>query len=212
MPRRTGLTALGITAQSLALIDREGLEGLSMRKLATVLEVSPMTLYSYFADRDALLESVAQLLYTRIKAPAHLGPRRTLHQLMHSVRDVLLAHPNALPLISLYPPRTLPALAFVEGGFRALHEAGVPARDTARAYRTLAAYSLGTAAVEVNGYFLPDRSAVSAYPPPDPSEIAEHLPRFAEVSGHVAALDDAQEFDHGLDLILDGFLSRHVGA
>ena len=58
MPKRTGMSEAVIAARALALVDEVGLDGLSMRRLATALEVSAMTLYSYFSDREALLDAV----------------------------------------------------------------------------------------------------------------------------------------------------------
>lgn len=207
MPRKTGLTEPGITEQALAVIDADGLDGLSMRKLAGLLDVSAMTLYSYFADREALLDAVAQLVYSRIEPPEDTGePRETLRRLMHAVRDVLLAHPKALPLISTYPPHTTDALAFVNAGYQALLREGVGPLDTARAYRALAAYSIGTANVEINRYF--GVEAVDRPGTAEPTEVAEQLPSVAEVTPLLSKLDDRAEFDFGLDLTLDGFMRR----
>jgi AcrR family transcriptional regulator len=203
-PKRTGLTTDAIAHAALALLDADGPDGVTMRRVAAELGVAPMTLYSYVADRDALLDEVAQLVYTLIDAPDGTGtPRAELEQLMRAVRAVLVAHPHALPLVSLYPPRTLDALAFVNAGYRALRQAGVPQLDVARAYRALAAYSLGTATVELTRYFGQVRG-------PDPTELQRQLPYVAEVAPLLAGLDDAAEFDYGLGLTLDGFLHRHL--
>lgn len=208
MPKKTGLTEQAITEQALAVIDADGLEGLSMRKLAGLLDVSTMTLYSYFADREALLDAVAQLVYSRIEPPEDGGgPREALRRLMHAVREVLLAHPNTLPLISTYPPHTVEALVFVNAGYRALLEEGVGPLDTARAYRALAAYSIGTANVEINRYF--GDPGTERPGTPEPAELARQLPSIAEVSPLLSRLDDLAEFDFGLDLTLDGFMRRH---
>ncbi len=211
MPRRTGLSAQIVARAALRLLDDEGLDGVTMRRLADALGVSPMTLYTYVTDHDALLDEVAQLVYAQIDAPGGTaGPRETLRTLMHSVRSVLLAHPHALALVAKYPPRTLEALAFVNAGYRALRIAGVPPLDVVRAYRTLAAYSLGTATIEINRYFGAGAATGAAAPSVDAETLRRHLPYVAEAGPLLAGLDDATEFDHGLDLTLDGFLHRHV--
>ncbi|GAA1622141.1 TetR/AcrR family transcriptional regulator [Georgenia ruanii] len=213
MAKRTGLSEDAVAQRALALIDADGIEGLSMRKLAAELGVSTMTLYSYFPDRAALLDGVAQAIYAQIDAPEDAGgPRETLRVLMRGVRRVLLAHPHALPLIAEYPPRTLAALAFINAGFRALRRAGVGPRDTARAYRALAAYSLGTAQVEINGYFRAGEGPAAGRPESEESsvEVGRILPYLAEVGPLLGELDDAGEFDYGLDLTLDGFMGRHA--
>ena len=213
MPKRTGLSEDAVARRALALIDAEGIDGLSMRKLAGELGVSTMTLYSYFPDRAALLDGVAQVVYAQIDAPEDAGgPRETLRVLMRAVRRVLLAHPHALPLIAEHAPRTLEALAFVNAGFRALRRAGVAPLDTARAYRALAAYSLGTAQVEIHHYFRAGEGPAAGPPEPGaPSAeaVGKLLPYLAEVGPLLGELDDADEFDYGLDLTLDGFMGRH---
>ncbi len=211
MPKRTGLTEQVVARAALDLLDEQGPEGLTMRGLAGHLGVSPMTLYSYVADRDALLDAVAQLVYGLVEVPdGTAGPRETLRSLMHSVRRVLLAHPHALALVASYPPRTLDALAFVNAGYGALRRAGVPALDVVRNYRALAAYSLGTATVELNRYFGAGVASGVAAPTVDQETLRRHLPYVAEVGPLLAELDDEAEFDYGLDLTLDGFLHRHV--
>ena len=207
MPKRTGLNEEAIARRALVMLDEEGVDGLSMRKLATALDVSVMALYSYFTDRGALLDAVAQLVYAEVELPGPgAGPREQLRRLMHAVRRVLHTHPRSLPLVTRYPPRTTAALAFVDAGYRAVLEAGVSPAEAARCYRALAAYSIGTASVEATGYF--ER-------PPAPNDaasaaaIARALPAVAEVSPFLAGHDDEAEFDYGLDLVLDGLLNRH---
>ncbi len=209
MPKRTGLTTHAVAQAALDLLDAEGLEAVTMRRVAAALEVSPMTLYSYVADREALLDEIAQLVYAAIGPPdPQLGPRETLRELMHHVRATLLAHPGVLPLVSTYPPRTLDALAFVESGYRALRRAGVPALDVVSSYRALAAYSLGTATVELNRYFA--GTPTPRGPSPDARTLRRERPYVAELSPLLERLDDDVEFDYGLDLTLDGFLHRHL--
>lgn len=212
MPKRTGLTEDSIAQSALAMVDEEGVEGLSMRKLAATLDVSVMTLYSYFTDRAALLDAVTQLVYSEIELPTRgAGARAELRELMHAVRRVLHAHPRALVLVTQYPPRTVEALAFVDAGYRAVLDAGVSPLDAARCYRALAAYSIGTATIESTGYFARPEPASR----PDPVSAAaaaaftRDLPAVAAVSPLLADLDDDEEFDYGLDLTLDGFLQRH---
>ena len=210
MPARTGLTERRVAERALELVDADGLESLSMRKLAGSLGASPMALYTYFPDRDALLEAVAQLLYAEIDAPSDqgLGPAGTVRAVMRSVRTVLRRHPHAIALIVKYPPRTIDALAFVESGYRSFRRAGISAEETARCYRALVAYSLGTAQVEASAYFAQHPAARLPAGSLDAPTLHRHLPNLAEGGPMLDGQDDAAEFEYGLDLILDGFLRR----
>jgi AcrR family transcriptional regulator len=207
MARRAALTERSIAEAALALIDAEGIDGLSMRKLADALGSAPMSVYTYFPDRNAVLDAAAQVLYGLVEAPTDesLPPYETVRRIMHAVRAVISAHPKAASLITRYPPRTADALAFVEAGFRSFRRAGISAQDTARAYRALVAYSIGTAEIEVNGYFQAYPVATPAGASLDEPTAGRHLPNVLEIAPALAGQDDAQEFDYGLDLILDGF-------
>jgi TetR/AcrR family transcriptional regulator, tetracycline repressor protein len=93
----------------------------------------------------------------------------------------------------------------VEAAFRALHKAGFDDRTTARCYRALAVYSMGTSAVELSHYF----GAHPAVHPPSDSLIEpqthRHMPNLARVAPALADQDDDAEFEYGLDLLLKGF-------
>ena len=210
MPTRVALTERTIAEAALALIDQEGIDGLSMRKLAGVLGSAPMAVYTYFPDRNAVLDAAAQVLYGLIEAPTDesLPPEETVRRIMHAVRAVINAHPRAASLITRYPPRTADALAFVEAGFRSFRRAGISPQDTARSYRALVAYSIGTAEIEVNGYFgaYPATSVTGASM--DEPSFARHLPNVLEVAPALAGQDDAEEFDYGLNLMLESVAHR----
>lgn len=195
-----------IAEVALELVDTEGVDGLSMRKLAQRLGAAPMSLYTYFPDREGVLEAVAQLVLAEIEVPPEdLDWQESVRRIMRSVRETGLRHPNATPLIARFPPRTLDALAFVEAGFRALRRAGFDDVSTARCYRALAVYSLGSFDVERTGYFAVHPGGRPVAATLDSPTLERHLPLLAEIGPALAGQDDAAEFEYGLDLLLAGF-------
>ncbi|MGY1833109.1 TetR/AcrR family transcriptional regulator [Geodermatophilus sp. SYSU D01180] len=211
MPNR-GVTERRIAEAALALVDQDGVDGLSMRKLAQRVGVAPMSLYTYFPDRDAVLEAVAQLLLAQVEVPdPDLDWRDTVRSIMRSVRAVGLRHRNAAPLVNRFPPRTPDALAFVEAALRAFRRAGIDDATTARCYRALAAYSMGTLDVELGGYFTIHPAAQSDEPSLDVPTPNRHLPHVARIGPRLAEQDDASEFEYGLELLLAG-LAAAVGS
>jgi AcrR family transcriptional regulator len=204
MPNR-GMSDRRIAEAALALVDEEGVEGLSMRKLAQRLGIAPMSLYTYFPEREAVLDAVAQLLLAEVEAPDDLPWRETILRIMRSVRAVGLRHPRAAPLINRFPPRTPDAFAFVEAGFRAFRRAGFDDESTARCYRALAVYSMGSFDVELSGYFAVHPAAGPASGSLDAPTLEKHLPSVARIGPLLADQDDAAEFEYGLGLLLDGF-------
>lgn len=204
-----------IADAALRAIDAEGIDGLSMRKLAQNLGASAMSLYTYFPDKDALLDGVAQLLLGEVDAPPEdVHWRDAMRFIMRSVRDVALRHPNAARLIHRFPPHTPDALVFVEAGFRSFRRAGFDEISTARCYRALAAYSLGTLDVELGGYFSPEARAitVSSRDSIQAPSTDKLLPLVTEIGPTLAAQDDAAEFEYGVELLLDGFADAMARA
>ena len=204
MPNR--LTERRIAEAALDLVDADGVDGLTMRKLAQRLGVSAMALYTYFPDREAVLEAVTQLLLTEVEIPAEdLDWRETIRHLMRSIRRVGLRHPNAAPLINRFPPRTVDALAFVEVAFRAFRRAGFDDRSTVRCYRALAVYSMGTFDVELSHYFAQHPAAQVVDGSLDTPTAVRLLPHVASIAPLLADQDDEEAFEYGLELLLDGF-------
>ena len=196
-PHRARLNDRAIATAALAVIDAHGIDGFTIRRLATELGAAPMAIYHHFADKEAVLEAVAQLLLAKVEPPpAELGWCECAHHMLGSLRALVLAHPNAAPLLGRFPPRSPDALAFIEAGLRTFRAAGFDVAAAARIYRALAAYFLGTLQIELAGYF-------TAYPAAN-QEIARYLPTVREVAPVLAAHDDDREFGYGLDLLLSG--------
>jgi AcrR family transcriptional regulator len=206
MAPKPKLTERAIAEKALELIDAEGVDALTMRRLATELRTGPMSLYNYFADKDALLEAVTQLVLAEIEAPSEeLGWKDTVLRIMRSARAAGLRHPHVVPLMERYPPRTIDALAFVEAGFRAFRRAGFDDASIARSYSALAAYSFGTLAVEVNRYFAVHPAVRQNAESLDAASMSRLLPNITQVGPTLAAQDDTAQFEYGLQLILTGF-------
>ncbi|WP_210479584.1 TetR/AcrR family transcriptional regulator [Naasia sp. SYSU D00948] len=210
MPEREKLTERRIAEEALGLIDEDGIDGLSMRKLGQRLGTTSMSIYTYFTDKEAVLAGVAQLILSEVDAPSDEGLdwREVVRRIMWSYREVCHRHINAAPLAIKYPPTTPDALAFVEAGFRALRRAGFDDQSIARSYRALAAYSFGTLAIEMNGYYATASAAAAPGARRETLHAAtldKHLPTVAEIRPSLAEQHDAEEFEYGLELILTGF-------
>ena len=203
MPPRRQLSERLIAGAALQIVDDEGLDALTMRRVAGELGTGAMSLYNYFADKDALLDAVVQLVLAEIEAPpAELGWKEVVRRIMHSVRRTALRHPHVAPLLPRFPPRTLDALAFVEAGFRATRAAGFDAVMTASVYRLLASYSFGALDVELNSYFDAPPVAAQAADSVSAPTLAKHLPALAEMGPYVQNSDHDEEFSRGLELLL----------
>lgn len=207
---KPALSRESIAAAALELIDREGLQALSMRRLADVLGVGTMTLYGYFRSKDELLDAVMDVSIVDQSALAARGSwRDRASALAREVRANLEQHP-ALVQIRLSRPLTRPRqFNWTEAVLRALVDSGLPREEAARAFRTLFTYVFGyvafspTAAAGESRAGL--RAALASLPPDDYPLLT------SMVDDAVAAAAGDEQFDHGLEILLDGIEARVRG-
>jgi AcrR family transcriptional regulator len=100
---RPGMSTGRITAAALQIVDTEGSQALTMRRLGQALDRKVMTLYRYVPSKDALLNGVARVLADLAINPAAADWRQELRDLATSFRGLALAHPNAVPLLVTRP-------------------------------------------------------------------------------------------------------------
>lgn len=184
---RQPLSRRRILRAALRLIDRDGLDALSMRRLGAALGVEAMSLYRHVPNKEAVLDGVVELLTEEIDVPSageagsHSWPE-TLRRIVHSYRKLAHAHPHAFPLIALRPLATPKAIERGEATIALMLAAGLDERRGVLVFRTLVSYA--------NGYLL--------------EELAAGVPHFT--TGNPEA-----EFEWGVRAVLAG-LEANVEA
>jgi len=213
---RLPLTRDRVLLSALELADREGIESLSMRKLGRQLGVEAMSLYNHVADKDDLLDGLADIAVGEIEVPS-IGDdwKAALRRRAISAREMLARHPWAAGLME---SRTNPSPArsrYPEAVLGSLRQAGFSVEMAIHAFFTLDSYIYGFAVQERN---LPSgtpeelasvaQDILRALPAPEYPYLNE------VIVGHVLKLgfDYADEFEFGLDLILDGLEEIRAGA
>ena len=147
-PTRPTLNREYLATAALALIDAEGLRKFSMRRLGAVLGVDPMAAYRHFDDQEALFDGIAEVLFAEMDSetlPWEAPWPELAAQYCRRLRDVLLHHPNAVPVFATRPVRSS---ASIEMGVRAvakLQNAGLPPATALRILRCLREYTIGHA-------------------------------------------------------------------
>lgn len=167
-----------ILAEAQRAVDEHGIDSLSMRRLAQRLDVWPMSIYTYFRDKDELLDALAESAAAAVELPqTHTSWRWEMRALLHEARRVstggLVA--SRLPVALLSPG----LVRITHAGLAILERAGLDRDEAASAWRTLLSYTFGFALTSL------------ADAPPLPRELA-------------AALAAEGEFDRGLARLLDG--------
>jgi AcrR family transcriptional regulator len=198
---------------AVALADAGGFESLSMRTLAEELDTAPMSLYRHVANKEDLLDGMIDIVFGEMYVPAIGGDWKTeLRERGISARAALLRHRWA---IGRMEDRMHPGPASGQhhnATMGCLREAGFPFRDAVHAYSALDSYTYGFTLQEKTSPFeTPQESAEMAKT--TVGEMGAVYPYLAEVVVEFAkdGYDYSEEFEFGVDLILDGlerFLSR----
>jgi AcrR family transcriptional regulator len=214
---RTKITREVVLAAALEIIDRDGVDGLSMRRLARALRRDPMIVYRHAPNKAALLDGVAEIVLAQLEVdrsdPDWVGQLRVV---AHNYRRLALAHPHAVPLLVIRPLTTTlgmrPAgtLRVLEDILALLTGAGFNGPDALHIYRTLFGFLHGHVLNELQELVEnPDETS-------DLLRLGLHrlpigeFPHLRGLAPILAVYDGATELDRGLDILLIG-LAHTIG-
>jgi AcrR family transcriptional regulator len=217
--RRPALTREQVFAAALRLIDADGVEALSMRRLGKVLDRDPMRLYRHAESKEALLDGVVELVLAELRVPPVHGGNweAALRATAHAYRDMAVAHPHVVPLLVTRPlatplaMRPLAALRPLEDLLELFVSAGFGDRDALYAYRFYMGF--------LNGHVLNELQE-HRYDPRVAEEVRQHgmdrlpaseFPRLRSLAEALSVYDGVRELDEGLDVVITGLRGRAVG-
>jgi TetR/AcrR family transcriptional regulator, tetracycline repressor protein len=121
-----------VLSEALRIVDAEGLERLTMRRLGAELGVDPMAVYHHVPDKAALFDGLVERVFSEVRVPARTGNWEVdFRECCEAVRDTFRAHANAMPLIGTRPAITEPAFDLVEAVTAPLLDAGFSEQDAA---------------------------------------------------------------------------------
>jgi AcrR family transcriptional regulator len=210
---RTRLSKPLVLQAAVALADRDGLDGFSMRRLAQELGVVPMALYKHVANKDELLDGMVDIVFGEIESPAIDDDwRSAMRRRAISAREALKRHSWAIGMMETRHPG--PAnLRNHNAVMGCLREAGFTFKTAIHAYTVQDAYIYGFAQQEKTlGFQTPTDAGRAARRRAKTIGMLDDYPYLAEIAAKLPAsgYDNTIEFTWGLDLILDG-LDRHRG-
>jgi len=224
---RTPLSRERVLETAVALAQREGLESLTMRRLADELGAGAMTLYHYVPNKEKLLDGMVDLVFGEIELPTtDVDWTTAMRRRALSTREALNRHRWA---VGLMESRTTPgpaSLRLHDAVLGCLREAGFSIELTIQAYSVQDAYIYGFALQEKSIPFDDAEGAAAVaeaqykeYAELEDErqlgELADAFPYLAEVvAGHVAKVgyDFAASFEYGLELILDALERRRAAS
>ncbi|MFC4453607.1 TetR/AcrR family transcriptional regulator [Deinococcus sonorensis] len=202
---RTPLTRERILRASLDLVDQQGLEALSMRRVGQALGVEAMSLYKHVKDKDDLIDGLIDLVIAEIDVPDTADDwKDAMRQRAISAHQVLLRHRWACPLMGSRVNIGPAMLAYINDTFAWLHHGGFTVEQTLDAWHALDGHIYGFTLQQLNLPFAPEEAANMAAVGMELIS-ADQYPHFhAAVAAIVDMGGRVERFEFALDLILDG--------
>jgi len=214
-----------IVRAAIELADAEGIDGLSMRRLADELDAAPMALYRHVANKDDLLDGMIDLVFAELEFPTGSGWRAAMRERAIGMRQALLRHRWAVGMMEGGTPGPA-SFRHHNATMGCLREqAGLSFPMAVHAYSAMDSYIYGFALQETT---LPFRDADEAVAEAErrqsaaesvmtPEAFAKEYPFLFEIAQQLSKsrYDYDAEFEFGLDLVLDGIerlVERETGT
>ena len=209
-PRRPwgSLTREAVIDAALGLVDREGLEALSMPRLAADLDTGVMTLYGHIANKADLIDALAERVLADVEAadgePGGWDRHLAVH--MRRLREAVLRHPALGAVLAARGLTTPSVFRHLETGLGLLRSAGFEPRTAVEIYYALFTYTLGFLAWEIprvhrqqpGDYARQWADSLAALPEAD-------YPTLHALADQLPTAAGADQFEAGLAALLTGF-------
>lgn len=205
MARERVLSRRRILAAALEVADEEGLEMVTMRRVAGRLGVGTMSLYHHVPNKDALLDGMADLVFEQVEQPPDdmEGWADRVVYVSLSFRRAALAHPSVVRLVASGSFSGPMVLESTEAYVAAIARRGFDPETAARVYRAASSYVMGYLSLELGGFF---GSAVQSYRRGGLEKAGPRkYPHLTELAPRLSLSDPEREFEAGLRRLLAGF-------
>ena len=205
---RTPLSRERVLRAAIDLADRDGIDSLSMRNLGQEVGVEAMSLYNHVRNKEDILNGMVDVVFSEIDMPSSPADWvDAMRQRAISARQVLLRHPWAIGLMESRAQPGPATLKHHDAVLRNLRTAGFSVEMAAHAYSVLDSYTYGFTLNELSLPF--DNSGQIAEVAGNifresPMNEYPHLAEMAIERAMQPGYDYGDEFEFGLDLILDG--------
>jgi AcrR family transcriptional regulator len=193
------------------LIDADGFEALTMRRLAERCGVGVMTLYGYVRTKEELLGALADRFLAEVELPAGdgLSWQEQVAAIFRSVREIFLDHPELARIVALQPLEGVAAYRGAEVVFAAFARAGLDDREAVAAFEALTSFTAGFTLREA-------ARATDSARTRDPLRgiralRADEFSHLVGVAGLLATRDAERQFEDGLALVIAG-IAAQAGA
>jgi AcrR family transcriptional regulator len=201
---RAPLTREAVIHAAVRLVDQDGPEALSMRRLAADLGIEAMSLYYHVPNKAALIDGVAETVLAEmdISRAARGTWEERVRGLARAFREVALAHPRSFPLVLTRQLGSAVALRPIEAALSVLRDAGFDRATAVHALRSFVAFQTGSLMREFGAS--PALSGLS------PSGVAarkdelerSQFPMVVEAAPLLAVCHHEREYEFGVELLI----------
>jgi len=211
-PHREPLSRDRIIRAALRIMDEEGLDAVTMRRVGRELGVEAMSLYNHVRGKEDVLDGIIQGVLREFRITRGADWTESTRLAAREFRRLLVAHPSVMKLMIQRdkPFTNADSLQVYEYIFELLHEAGLSGADSGQAFHVFGGYILGAVTLELG---------LMVGGPSDDAHEQGHqemaqlialadLPRLREVMPYLIDCDMDQQFEFGLDLLIEGLRSR----
>jgi AcrR family transcriptional regulator len=192
-----------IALVAMALVDREGIDALSFRRLAADLGCEAMSIYHHVPAKAHLLDALVDMMLSEIVIPTPAEEPDWLQRLRrtaHAFRAMALKHPRFFSYFAVHRLNTRRGVTFIDGVIGILREAGFSDGAAARYFREIGYYLTGAALDETAGY----AKGPSAAEPIGDAEIAASFEHLAAAAPYFQPKHFQLTFETGLEMLLEG--------
>ena len=207
MPKKKPLSRERVLDAALQIVDNEGLDALTMRRLGLALGVEAMSVYNHVPSRAALLDGVHERILSELaEPPAPKGKKRgdwaeAVRERARAFRRVLIAHPKALVLFATRVAVTPSALVHVDRGLAILLAAGFSVEDAVYGFQCIVTFVVGHT-LSTHATVPSEERSRAVY------DEVDGLPALAEAAAVLGAPSPEAEFELGLDIFVRGLATK----
>ena len=214
---REPLSRERVIGAALQVMDEEGLEAVTMRRIGRELGVEAMSLYHHVRDKEDILDGVTEAVMSEFEIPVPTGEwTADVKAMAHEWRRLLRAHPNVMRLFAERhkPLERLESFRPMEAALEVMGRGGLSPRETVQAFNAFGGYIMGFVMMEQGmmiGQDHPDHKAGHAEEMQRMLQTAD-LPHLLAAMPHFADCSNDEQFGFGLDLLILGLGTRSTAA
>lgn len=205
-----------IVASAVRICDSDGIESMTIRRLAAELDIGPMTVYGYFRSKEEILDGIADHVLGSLEVPDgdDRGPAAAARRVAEAIFAMMRRHPSVVHLLASRTTMSEQSLrAAMDAVLGMLREAGFSDVGSVRAYALIMTYCLGFASYQMpRPWGRADREDVDEL-----RRQRKHfysslsLPDFrnlVELSELATMMPSDEQFAFGLDCLIDGLVAQ----